>query len=81
MIALKRVTRYSKGTRHFFNKLELDPDVDKHVMRLDGCSDSDWAGSTDRWSQSSGALFVDGAPLYSFSRRKTIFDSDGLWNG
>ena len=36
MIALKRVTRYLKGTRHFVNKLELDGDVDKHVARLDG---------------------------------------------
>ena len=35
MIALKRVTRYLKGTRHFVNKLELDGAVDKHVPRLD----------------------------------------------
>ena len=69
MITLKRVTRYLKETRHFVNKLELDTDVDKHATRLDGFSDSDWAGSTDRKSESSGALFVDGAPLYSFSRR------------
>ena len=72
MIALKRVTRYLKGTRHLVNKLELDGDVDKHVARLDGLSYSDWAGSTDRKSQSSGALFVDGAPLYSFSRRQSL---------
>ena len=70
MIALKRVTRYLKGTRHFVNKLELDGDVDKHVARLGGFSDSDWAGSTDGKSQSSGVLFVDGTPLYSFSRRQ-----------
>ena len=62
MIALKRVTRNLKETRHFVNKLELDTDVDKHVTRLDGFPDSDWAGSTNRKSQSSGALFVDGAP-------------------
>ena len=72
MIALKRVTRYLKGTKHSVNKLELDGDVDKHVARLDGFSDSDWAGSADRKSQSSGALFVDGAPLYSFSRRQSL---------
>ena len=30
------------------------------------------AGSTERKSQSSGALFVDGAPLYSFSRRQSL---------
>ena len=36
MIALKRVIRCLKGTRHFVNKLELDTDVDKHVTRLDG---------------------------------------------
>ena len=72
MIALERVTRYLKGTRHFVNKLELDGDVDKHVARLEGFSDSDWAGSTDRKSQSSGALFVDGAPLFSFSRRQSL---------
>ena len=36
MIALKRVTRYLKGTRDFVNKLELDSEVDKHVARLDG---------------------------------------------
>ena len=42
------------------------------MARLDGFSDSDWAGSTDRKSQSSGALFVDGAPLYSFSRRQSL---------
>ena len=29
MIALKRVTRYLKGTRHFVNKLELDGDIEK----------------------------------------------------
>ena len=68
MIALKRVTRYLKGTRHFVNKHEMDGDSDKHVARLVGFSDSDWAVSTDRKSQSSGALFVDGAPIYSFSR-------------
>ena len=42
------------------------------MVRLDGFSDSDWAGSTDRKSQSSGALFVDGTPLYSFSRRQSL---------
>ena len=68
MVALKRVT----GTRHLVNKLELDADVDKHVTRLDGFSDSEWVGSTDRKSQSSGALFVDGALLYSFSRRQSL---------
>ena len=72
MIALKRVPRYLKGTRDFVNKLELDIEVDEHVVRLDGFSGSDWAGSTDRKSQSSGALFVDGAPLYSFSRRQSV---------
>ena len=72
MIPLKRVTHYLKGTRDFVNNVELDSEVDKHVARLDGFSDSDWAGSTDRKSQSSGALFVDGAPLYSFSRRQSV---------
>ena len=72
MIALKRVTRYLKGTKHFFNKLELDGDIDKVVARLDGFSDSDWAGSTDQKSQCSGVLFVDEAPLYSFSRRRSV---------
>ena len=67
MIALKRVTHYLKGTRHFVNKLELVTDVDKHVTRLDGFSDSDWAGSTDWKLQSSGALFVDGAPQSTLS--------------
>ena len=58
MIALKRVTRYLKGTRHFVNKLELGyGDADKRVTRLDGFSDCDWAGSTDRKSQSSGMRF------------------------
>ena len=71
MIALKRVTRYLKGTRHLVNKLELESEVDTHVARLDGFSDSDWAGSTDRKSQSRSALFVDGAPLVSFSRRQS----------
>ena len=33
MNALKRVTRYMKGTRHFVNKRELDGDADKHVAR------------------------------------------------
>ena len=46
-VSILGVTRYSKGARHFVNKLELDTDVDKHVTRLDGFSDSDWAGSTD----------------------------------
>ena len=72
MIALKRVTRYLKGTRDFVNKLELDTDVDKRVTRPDGFSDSGWGGSTDQKSQSSGVLFVDGAPLYSFSRRQSV---------
>ena len=44
MMALKRVVRYLKGTRDFVNKLELDGEVDKHVARLDGFSDSDWTG-------------------------------------
>ena len=68
MIALKRVTRYLKRTRDFVNKLELDKETDKRVLKLDGYWDSDWAGSTDPKSHSSGVLFVDGAPLYSFSR-------------
>ena len=72
MIALKGVTRYLKGTRDFVNKFELDSDVDKRVARLDVFSDSDWAGSTDRKSQSSGVFFVDGAPLYSFSGRESV---------
>ena len=72
MIALKRVTRYLKGTRDFVNKLEMDNEIDKRVLKLDGYSDTDWAGSTDRKSQSSGVLFVDGAPLYSFSRRQSV---------
>ena len=58
--------------RDFVNKLEVDGDVDKHVARLDEFSGGDWASSTDRKSQSSGALFLDGAPLYSFSRRKSV---------
>ena len=70
MIALKRVTHYLKGTRHFVNKLELDTDDDKHVTRLDGFSDSDWAGSTDRNSQSSGVLFVDTYPSFFPSPQK-----------
>ena len=78
MIALKRVNRYLQGTRHFVNKLELDGDVDKHVARLDGFSDGDWAGSTDRRSQPSGMLFVCGAPLFQL---KTVCDCDDLWNG
>ena len=72
LIALKRVTRYLKGTRDFVNKLELDNEVGKHVVRLDEYSDNNWAGSTDRKSQSSGVLLVDGAPLYSFSRRQSV---------
>ena len=72
MIALKRVTRYLKGTRDFVNKLALDNEVEKHVVRLDVYSDSDWAGSTDRKSHSSGVLFIDGAPLSSFSRRQSV---------
>ena len=72
MIALKRVTRYLKGTRDFVNKLEMDNEIDKRVLKLDGYSDSDWAGSTDRKSQSSGVLFVDGAHLYSSSRRRSV---------
>ena len=65
MIALKRVTRL-KGTRHFVNKLELDTDVDKHVTRLDGFSDSDWArkGSHNRvvrtsWMEHLSTLSVE----------------------
>ena len=72
MVALKRVARYLKGTRELVNKLELDNEVDKHVVKLDWFSDSDWAGSTARKSQSSGALFIDGAPLYAFSRRQSV---------
>ena len=63
MVALKRVARYLKGMRDLVNKLQLNQDVDKHVVKLDGFSDSDWAGSTDRKSQSSSALFTDGAPF------------------
>ena len=70
MIALKRVTRNLKGTRDFVNKLELDSEVDKHVARQDGFSDSDWAGSTDRKSQSSGVLSWMERLFHSFSRRR-----------
>ena len=63
MIALKRVARYLKGTRELVNKLELDQEVDKHVVKLDGFSDIEWAGSTDPKSQPSGVLFIDGAPF------------------
>ena len=63
MITLTRVTRYLKGTRDFVNKIELDNEIDKRVLKLDGYSDSDWAGSTDFKSQSSGVLLIDGAPL------------------
>ena len=63
MMALKRVARNLQGTRDLVNKLQLNQDVDKHVGELDGFSDSNWAGSTDRKSQSSGALFIDGAPF------------------
>ena len=69
---MKRVTRYSKGTIDFLNKLELVNEGDKHVVRLDGYSNSYWSGSTDRKSQSSGVLFVDGAPHYSFRRRQSV---------
>ena len=54
------VVRYLKGTREFVNKLETD-NVDRHVVKLDG------------FSQSSGALIIiDGAPFYSFSRRQSV---------
>ena len=79
MIALKRVARCLRGTRDFVNKLELDNDVDRHVVKLDGFSDSDWAGSADRKSQSSGALFIDGALLLAFSwRQSVIATSSGM---
>ena len=39
---------------------------------MDRYSDSDWAGSTDRRSQSNGVLFVDGAAICSFSRRQSV---------
>ena len=68
MIALKR---YLKTTRDFVNKLTLNHEVD-NVVRLEGYSDSDWASSTDRKSQSSGVLFFDGSPLYSSSRRQSV---------
>ena len=72
MIALKHVTRYLKGTKDFVNKLELDSDVDKHVARLDGFSDSDW-GWFDRPEVTiEWRAFLDGAPLYSFSRRQSV---------
>ena len=73
------MTRYLKGTRDFVNKLELDNGVDKHVVKLDGFSDSDWAGSTERKSQSSGALSLM-ARFYAFSRRQSG-DGNELWNG
>ena len=72
MIALKRVTRYLKGRRET-SSTNLSWTVRlTNVARLDGFSDSDWAGSTDRKSLSSGVLFVDGAPLHSFSRRQSV---------
>ena len=67
MVALKCMARYLKGTRDFVNKLELDNEVEIHVAGPDGLSDSDWARLVDRKSQSSGALFVDGSPLYALS--------------
>ena len=47
-----------EGNERFVNKLELD----KTCGETRWYSDRDWAGSTDRKSQSSGVLFVDGAP-------------------
>ena len=61
VVTLKRVARYMKGTRDLVHKLEVDKDLDKHVVRLQGFSDSDSGGCIDRKSQSSGSLFVDGA--------------------
>ena len=78
MIALKRVTRYLKGTRHFVKKLELDADVDKHVTRWDGFSDIDWAGSTEVTIEWCALRGWSTSPLFQW---KTIFDSDELWNG
>ena len=39
MIALKRVARFLMGARDFVNKHELDIEVEKHVVKLDGFSD------------------------------------------
>ena len=36
MIVLKCVVRCLKGTRDSVNKLELDSEVDKHVVKMDG---------------------------------------------
>ena len=64
VIALKSAVRHLTETRDIVNKLELDNQVDEHLVKL--------AGSADRKSQSSCALFIDGAPLNAFSRRQSV---------
>ena len=57
MIAPETCDALLEGNERLGQQARVDNEVYKHVARLDGYSDSDWAGSTDRMSQSSGVLF------------------------
>ena len=74
-IALKRVTRYLKGMRHFVNQLELDSEVEDWM----GFSDSDWvvgqAGSHNRLAYFS---WMERLSTLSVERQSVMGTSSGM---
>ena len=73
MIALKRVSRCLKGTQELVNELEMDQEVDKHELKLDGFLDVDCAGSLSQ--------AVCSSSMARLSEPETVCDSDKLRNG
>ena len=82
MIVLKCVVRCLKGTIDSVNKLELDNEVHKHVVKL-GWVFHTVAGldERERKSQSSGVHSSLMARLSLCIRLETVCDCDKFWNG
>jgi hypothetical protein len=65
LIATKNVMRYLKGTIEYGIKYDADCE-----FRLQGYSDSDWAGSVRDRKSTSGCCFILGSGLISWFSRK-----------
>lgn len=63
--AAKRVLRYIKGTANFGVMFESGKE-----LKLEGYSDSDWAGSLDDMKSTSGYLFTLGSGMFCWSSKK-----------
>jgi hypothetical protein len=71
MKRLKRTVRYLKGTDSARVVLHRPaPDHEDGVAFIRVWSDSDWASASDRKSQPSTKIEVDGCPMFSSSRKQ-----------